>query len=669
MTSNGDNGGGSLQHPNGEKGTSNKHESVALNERVDPDNGDVETDSIPERENWAHKLDFILSCIGYAVGLGNIWRFPYLCYKNGGGAFLIPYFLCLIVTGIPLFLLEVTLGQFMARGCIMSWQISPLFQGIGYATTVVCTFCNQYYIVILAWSLFYLFQSFTLELPWATCGNEWNTDQCVESKKEGARNTSCVNYTQVNETYSTNYTLITAVNGTGTNDTNFLPDCANMSGPLVSSVQEFWENKVLQVSGGLDEIGTFVWPLVLCLILAWVLVYFIVWKGVRSSGKVVYFTATFPYVVLTIMLIRGLTLEGAANGLLFYLKPDISRLADGQVWVDAGSQIFYSFAVGFGTLTALGSYNKFHNNCYRDTLIVTVFNCMTSFYGGLVIFSVLGFMSYEQGVPIEEVADKGPGLAFIAYPKALSLMPAAPFWSCLFFFMILLVGLDSQFVAVEGLITALVDIFPRQLRGKYRRELFTLFICVMTFFAGLIFVTNGGIYVFKLYDYYSASYPLFFIGALEAAVISWVYGADRFYDDIEHMIGYKPFIWFKICWKYLIPVVAMSILIFALATYTPIIYNGYSYPLWGEMIGWMLSIISVILIPITFVTLLCRAEGSLHERWKALTTPRLQPHQIRPSTALTTIGGLSLDVYHKCPREEPLSENHAEKEPLKQSMT
>ncbi|XP_038054203.1 sodium- and chloride-dependent creatine transporter 1-like isoform X2 [Patiria miniata] len=614
-----------------------------------------ETGSIPERDNWTNKLDFLLSCIGYAVGLGNIWRFPYLCYKNGGGAFLIPYFLCLLVSGIPMFLLEVSLGQFMSRGCIMSWQICPLFQGVGYATTIVATLCNQYYIVILAWALYYFFKSMTLELPWATCGNTWNTDQCIESKEEGSK-VECMNYTVVNGTNYTDYMyalpdeFTEEVNLTNFNET-LLPDCADVIGSRVSSVQEFWENKVLQLSGGLDEIGTLVWPLVLCLFLAWVLVYFIVWKGVKSSGKVVYFTATFPYVVLTIMLIRGVTLPGAGTGLLFYLRPDISRLKDAQVWIDAGSQIFYSYAVGFGTLTALGSYNKFHNNCYRDTLIVTAFNCCTSLYGGLVIFSVLGFMAYEQDVSVGEVAKAGPGLAFIAYPKAVSLMPAAPFWSFLFFFMILLVGLDSQFVAVEGLLTALVDIFPRQLSGGRRREIFTLVICFAMFLAGLIFVTNGGMYVFKLYDHYSASYPLFLIGAVEAAVIAWVYGANRFYDNLEYMIGYRPFIWFKICWQFLIPLVALGILVFALVKHEPMEYNGYSYPLWGTLIGWALSVLSVILIPITCCVLLLRSKGSLRERWCILTTPRLKPHQMRPTTD-TSKDPVNLVSYKEYPKED-----------------
>ncbi|XP_029318284.1 sodium- and chloride-dependent GABA transporter 2-like isoform X2 [Cottoperca gobio] len=545
-------------------------------------------EKMEERGQWSNKIEFILSVAGSIIGLGNMWRFPYLCYKNGGGAFLIPYLIFLFTCGVPVFFLETALGQYTSQGGVTCWRkISPLFEGLGYGTQVIVTLLNFYYVIVLAWGIFYLSYSFSWDLAWSSCNNTWNTENCLELQR---RNTSITQVVNLNST---------------------------------SPVIEFWERRVLRISPGLDHMGSLNWDLALCLFIAWVMCYFCIWKGVKSTGKVVYFTATFPYLMLIVLLIRGLTLPGAGIGIQFYLYPDLGRLSDPQVWMDAGTQIFFSYAICLGSLTALGSYNKYNNNCYKDCLALCFLNSGTSFVAGFAIFSILGFMSFEQNVPISEVAESGPGLAFIAYPRAVSMMPFSPLWAALFFIMIVFLGLDSQFVCVESLVTAIVDMYPSVFRRKNRRELFLLGVVFVSFFVGLIMLMEGGMYVFQLFDYYAASgMCLLFMAIFETVCIAWVYGADRFYDNIEDMIGYRPGPYIKYCWMFLTPATCIGTFAFSLIKYTPLKYNNeYVYPWWGYAIGWLLALSSMVCIPLWMVYKISTTQGTFKERIKLLITP------------------------------------------------
>lgn len=141
----------------------------------------------------------------------------------------------------------------------------------------------------------------------------------------------------------------------------------------------------------MDEPGGLKWWIVLCLLLSWTIVFFIVMKGIQSSGKVVYFTSLFPYIVLTIFFIRGITLRGASAGLMHMYTPKVEKLAEPTVWLDAATQVFYSFGLAFGSLIAFGSYNTPKNNCVRDVLLVSVCNAITAIYASVVIFAILGF--------------------------------------------------------------------------------------------------------------------------------------------------------------------------------------------------------------------------------------------------------------------------------------
>ncbi|XP_038638488.1 sodium- and chloride-dependent creatine transporter 1 [Scyliorhinus canicula] len=406
---------------------------------------------------------------------------------------------------------------------------------------------------------------------------------------------------------------------------NLILDCGRFE-PLTSSLR-----KVLGLSSGLEEVGDISWQLTLCLMATWIVVYFCVWKGVKTTGKVVYFTATFPYIILIILLVRGVTLPGALQGIIYYLQPDWSKLGEAQVWIDAGTQIFFSYAIGLGALTALGSYNQFNNDCYKDAFILALVNSGTSFFAGFVVFSILGFMAQERGVDISEVAESGPGLAFIAYPKAVTLMPFPQVWAALFFIMLLLLGLGSQFVGVEGFVTGILDLMPSKYYFRYQREV-TVAICIgLSFIIDLTMVTQGGMYIFQIFDYYSASgMSLLWQAFWECIVVAWVYGADRFMDDIACMVGYQPLPLMKWCWSFVTPLLCLGIFLFHLINYQPLMYNKvYTYPWWGEALGWCLALASMLCIPTTILYKLCRGRGTFTERWNYLTTPVWAPHHLR----------------------------------------
>ncbi|XP_034411183.1 sodium- and chloride-dependent betaine transporter-like [Cyclopterus lumpus] len=529
----------------------------------------------------------MLAVAGNVVGLGNVWRFPYLCYRNGGGAFLVPYGLLSVVLGVPMFLLESSVGQYTQEGFVTCWRkLCPLAQGIGCAQLVTKMY-DFSYILMQVWALFYLVFSFRAQLPWATCENTWNTANCVESS-------------------SSNLTVNLTVLKNAT-----------------PAATEFWERRALGISGGIDELGSVRWELALCLLACWVFCYFSIWKGVRSSGKVVYFTATFPYVMLLILLVRGATLPGAWEGIYYYLYPDLNRLANLEVWLEAGSQICFSYSLTVGILNVLGSYNKYNNNCYKDCFWLCLLNSGTSFVAGFVVFSVLGFMAQKQGVPVESVVESGPGLAFIAYPQATAMMPFPQFWTVCFFLMLILLSVDTHFVTVECFITTISDLFPKLFRKPGRHELLVLFVCSSFFLVHLLLVTEGGIYIFQLVDYYGITRAChYFLALSECLALAWIFGADRLINIIEDMTGQRPSVFFKLCWKYIIPLLSLISLIVYLVDYKHLSINDwYTYPDWAYALGWAMTLSSVLMVPLWAAGQMCVTAGTFRQRLFVLCRP------------------------------------------------
>ena len=536
--------------------------------------------------------DWLKKCQNPSIGVGNFWRFPYLCYKNGGGVFLIPYFITLFTAGIPILFLEISLGQFTSYSNISAWNIYPALKGIGVATTFIIWNLNLYYIVVITWGIYYFYASFTWgELPWETCKEHYK-GKCFDHnlRKQILNNLS-----------STCQTIWDSKN-----KTSFLEHkCTNNSDGLLfgkgykDSAELFWEEEVLGLSDGLETLGGIQGHLAVSLLVGWILVYACVIRGIRWTGKIVWVTGLFPYFMLLILFIRGMTLDGAMDGIRFYLKPDFSKLSDGTIWLDAGTQIFWSMSLALGAMSTLGSYNHYRHNCLRDTLIYACVNCFTSIFAGFGIFSVLGYMAYEMNVDVSEVATGGPGLTFIAYPKALSLMPGSSIFAVFFFLMVISLGLDSQFVAVEGFSAQVMDAIPQMFNFKRSREVFITAIIIVSYLAGLFMVSEGGMYIFQIMDFYSASgIVILFVAFFESIGIAYFYGGMRYVRDLEAMMKFRIPVYFPCCWYVVTPATCIFIAIFFYRKFEPLSYGDYKFPQWSEFVGWSIAALTCLMIPL-----------------------------------------------------------------------
>jgi NSS family neurotransmitter:Na+ symporter len=474
-----------------------------------------------QRERWSSKLIFIFAAVGSAVGLGNVWRFPYLAGKYGGGAFLIPYLIMLVILGIPLLIMEFAIGQRMQVGAIGSFKkIKGKLSGIGLGA-VLCGFVVvSYYAVVMAWCLIYFFHSFALK---------WG-----------------------------------------------------------ANTKEFFFNNVLRISDQAGNMGFISPSIIFALVVMWVLIYFSVWKGVKSVGKVVLVTMPLPIILLIILLIRGITLPGALGGIIFYLKPNFAALIDPEVWSAAMSQIFFTLSLAFGIMIAYASYQHESSDIAKSALITSVMNSGISIVAGFAVFSTLGYMSFKSGTPIAELAAQGPALAFVVFPKAISLIPMAPLFAVLFFVMLITLGIDSAFSLVEAVSTVIHDKYPH-----IRKEDVSLYVCVFGFMSGIIFTTFAGLYYLDIADHFITSYGLVFVGLLEVIAIGWLYGADKLRKYVNHVSEIKIGKWWNVLIKFVIPVFLVVLLGTTFIRDIKAPYGG--YPKWLVFCcGWLMLIVVIL---------------------------------------------------------------------------
>ncbi|XP_069121809.1 sodium- and chloride-dependent glycine transporter 1-like isoform X1 [Argopecten irradians] len=544
------------------------------------------------RGNWSNRLEFLFSCIGVTVGLGNIWRFPYICYKNGGGAFLIPYFLFLVIIGSPGVFLQFTYAQYSNLGPGKVWECCPLFKGVGYGMMTLTAVLGLYYTVIISWTLYYFGMSFSSTIPWSTCDNHWNTRLCFARTMGNYNDTG-------NFTIQANYlnsTLNTYANGS----------------LLKTPPEEFWEKNVLELTESIQTLGTVRWPLLLCGLVTSVIIFLCLIRGIHTSGKVMYVMATVPYIFLITLLVRGLTLPGSLQGLRYYMVPRWEELLKFSVWVDGATQTIYSLGLPSSALIALASHNKFHNNMYRDAIFITICDAFTSWFAGCVVFVTLGYMADQTNLSIKEVVDQGPGVAFIVYPEALATLKFPQLWSAIFFLVLFTVGLDSQVVHIQLLYIGLTDSWPK-IFGRNKLLTVAGIISVSTLI-GIIFTTQGGMYVVQLMDWYLSSISLMVLVGTEVTALAWVYGADRLYNDIEAMIGYKPTKLWMLLWKFIMPILYACLWLVGVINHQPVAYGSTPYPGWSIGIGWIIALLPLIPIPLTVLITLKRQKGSLRQR-------------------------------------------------------
>jgi NSS family neurotransmitter:Na+ symporter len=422
-----------------------------------------------QRESWGTRGGFILAAIGSAVGLGNLWGFPYKLYSFGGGAFLIPYIIALLLIGFPVMVLEFSLGHYTQRAAPDAFKRGhKRFEVVGWWGIILAFVIITYYPVILAYCFSFLWYSIVGilnggELPWSGEGIEG-----------------------------------------------------------VANAKDFFFHEYLGHQEG-EALGAIRWNIVWPLIISWVAMYFCIFKGVRLVGRIVWLTVPLPWLMLLILAVRGLTLEGSMQGLVYYLDPVWSELAKPITWRYAFGQVFFSLSLAYGIMITYASFLHRKSDINNNAAIISIADFATSFVAGLAVFATLGGMAFatqQAGSPVtvENVTESGPSLAFVAFPYALAQLPYSAWFSFIFFFALVTLGIDSAFSMTESILASIVD------KTGWRRSIVLPVISFVGLGFGLVYVTEGGLNWLGTIDgFVNGTWGIAFMGLLECVVLGWLW--------------------------------------------------------------------------------------------------------------------------------------------------
>lgn len=476
------------------------------------------------KELWQSRTSFVLASIGSAIGLGNIWRFPYVCYECGGGAFLIPFLVALLTAGIPLMVLEYSVGhKFSKPAPLALGSLKKGFEVLGWFALLVGFGIATYYAVIMGWAFNYLGYSFNLA---------WG-----------------------------------------------------------DNTQSFFFDQFLKISESPMQLGSVQWMIALGLILTWIAIVAAIWKGAKTVGKVVYFTVIIPWIILLVFVARGLTLPGALEGLKYYLTPNFSALLNYRVWLHAYSQVFFSLTIGFGVQITYASFLPRDSDVVNNAVLVSLADAATAFVGGFAVFSTLGYYANQSGLPVSEVVQAGPQLAFVTYPTIIQMLPfGSVVFGTLFFLMLLTLGIDSAFSLVEAGAASLIE------KYKLKRLHVNIGFALIAGLVGLIYTTRSGLYWLDIVDYFMNNFGLLVVGILMCIAVGWFYKHEEIREYANSKSDFTIGKWWDFSIKYLTPVVVGALFLTNVVDRVKSAYGGYSRI--AEFIGGWLVIITFVVVAV-----------------------------------------------------------------------
>ncbi|XP_003794564.1 sodium- and chloride-dependent transporter XTRP3 isoform X2 [Otolemur garnettii] len=503
------------------------------------------------RPQWSNPLQFVFACISYAVGLGNVWRFPYLCQMYGGGSFLVPYLIMLIVEGMPLLYLELAVGQHMRQGSIGAWRtISPYLSGVGVASVVVSFFLCMYYNIINAWAFWYLFHSFQDPLPWSVCP-------------------------------------------LNSNRTGYEEECE-----AASSTQYFWYRKTLNISPSIQESGAVQWEQALCLILAWLTVYLCILRGTASTGKMEQLANPKTWINAATQIFFSLGLGmGSLIAFASYNEPsnNCQKHAIIVSLINSATSIFASI-VTFSIYGFKATLN--YESCLNKVILLLTnsFDLEDGFLTASNLEQVKGYLAsaypskYSEVFPLIkncsleselDTAVQGTGLAFIVYSEAIKNMEVSQLWSVLYFFMLLMLGIGSMLGNTAAILTPLTD--SKVISRHLPKEVLSGLVCLINCAVGMLFTMEAGNYWFDIFNDYTATLSLLLIVLVETIAVCYVYGLRRFESDLKAKTGRTLSWYWKGLWAGVSPLLIVSLFFFYLSDY--ILMGTLQYQAWDASQG------------------------------------------------------------------------------------